>query len=345
MREGRGHLFPPEIYQADLINEVIERVLALRVKAGHNVREIRTAFGIALEAGEVPGYEHPWTVKSVWDAEVAKWKIRVKPGFVEDVPPIFEGTDGLTLLDAPIVPINGWRVVGRGGASDEPVPPHFLAQGVAKPLPGLENPFSFSQSQNLLDELLRGEEGSRQLRAVDLVVTRARAALEGSVELVDATASGAGIVANYQLGLNASRVEAEGVTPRIRLQASRFEPVKEPSLIERIVTGVVTDEQEDRTLIATIYALSPVDASEDAIPDENWSVQARYGVDGFWNLNHQPGADVPHVAPPPITLQTGLAFGILDSIANQILSTANEWSARLNNAINGVQPRGHFWTA
>ena len=64
----------------------------------------------------------------------------------------------------------------------------------------------------------------------------------------------------------------------------------------------------------------------------------------FWNLGYANVNELNSNNLNPITIHTGLAFGLLDSIGNSILSTINDANLDVVNALNETSMQGHFWT-
>lgn len=278
--------------------------------------------GVTLEA--LPGgvWKHPWFTAPLWDPAGGRWVARVKPGFVNGLDPVVPGAgeDGedARLLDRPDIVLGGFRHVGA--AADDPAPRFFHLLGV---------PDARGRTWRGLPP--------RTLRASDLILRTARAALQGNVEVVDATGT-SGTIAQYRVGLDTTRVDQVGVRARIGVTA-RWVPPPPPSVAERML-GIFRDETEDVTPICTVYLLAP-ERTDDA-PDANWAAFVRHHL--FWNLRHAPRNLRPPEPPAPIILFTGLAGGIGDAIGNQILANINDLSDRVFNALNNTTNEGRYWT-
>jgi len=175
--------------------------------------------------------------------------------------------------------------------------------------------------------------------AMDFFVAVARATYEGQVTITDQSGV-TGQVVDYYVTYNTDQLQRVGVRPRL-LQTARYEPVREPTLAERML-GQFQDEGEDRILISTVYLLSPPNKLEGP-PDASWTPFVRHNQ--FWNLCHRPRNVVPARSPAPIRLYTGLLSGWADLIFNQLLSPLNELSQVVANAVNTTNNAGKFWTA
>ena len=64
----------------------------------------------------------------------------------------------------------------------------------------------------------------------------------------------------------------------------------------------------------------------------------------FWNLGYANVNEFNYTNPQPITVHTGLAFGLLDSIGNSMLAPINDAYADVMNGLNETSMRGYFWT-
>jgi hypothetical protein len=315
-------------------NRMVALLGGLTLEVGSHGRRERVPRGMALHAEDVGPWQHPWFTTARWDARLAKWRVNVLPGFVNGIDPTFNGTP---LLDVPEPAVNGWRNVGGTlGVGNEPVPPFFLAQGVEK----THSAFSVSTDGQITDNTSELPPSSRRiLRAVDIVLAVARPALTSQITLVDATGT-SGQEVLYRVGMDTTYVMEKGTRPMLRLE-QKYEPAHKPTLAER-VTGLFADATEDKRLISTLYMLSPAGADETAEPDNTWKPYAKHAT--FWNLDHASRNTIPKEPLPPIRLFTFLAGGLGDLIDNQILAQINEYSDRVQDAVNNTTLEGEFWT-
>jgi hypothetical protein len=102
------------------------------------------------------------------------------------------------------------------------------------------------------------------------------------------------------------------------------------------------DPQFDRVKVATVYAISPPGAGPEAVPDETWQLYPRHSL--FWNLWHATRFLPPAKKLEPIRLTTGLGAGVLDFLANVMLSPINSANDEVHEWLAQADMRGHFWT-
>jgi hypothetical protein len=264
-----------------------------------------------------------------------RWEATVQPGFVGGMDPLVPGAGekgaDADLVDGPAIPLRSFRAVPAEG---ERIPDFFAALGVRAP----ENPVSLNELGGVtIDTTTRETEDlpPRALRAVDLYLALARATYRGVATEIDATGA-SGVTVDYAVTFDTSRLDQVGTRPRL-MQAGIFPAVRTPTLAERLL-GLYQDEGEDRLLVSTVFLLSPPNQLESE-PDETWTPYVRHNL--FWNLHHAP-RNVPPAQ--PIRLFTGLLGGLGDLIGNQILSGINEYSDRVNNAVNTTSNEGRFWS-
>lgn len=333
--------------------DAVDRVIAGTPLPGAHIRLRQlTGGGTMMSLDAATGWQHPWFTTPSWDSELEKWRVRIRPGFVNGIDPVIKryGPDGedVGLLENPALTLNSFRRLGKDAApiSVDPqtgrqffarIPPFFEALGVQNPS-GNSLVGAISGTPEVIEPEPSAE--SPLLRAVDIELAISRLALSAVITPVDATGV-SGLVVDYSLNFDATTVEREGVRPRIRL-TREYEEFQPPTFEQRIL-GTFPDETEDRRHIATVYLLSPPETPHGAEPDASWTPYVQHHT--FWNLDHAPKNEVPPAKPPPIRIQTGLLARIGDAISNQILSTVNELTDRVFNAINNTDNAGRFWTS
>jgi hypothetical protein len=291
---------------------------------------------------------HPWKVTPLWDG--FKWVALVEPGFVNAEVALVAmsiaeiRTQGLAakgneveLWDVPWIPLSGWRDVD---GEEEPIPQYFVERGAksAREISGI----------TITDSGVRTNDTASQtdssnwsiLRAVDFEIACARPSYKADLSIVDPTGTSGSIV-NLGVGYDTSLLDEKGARGRLRL-TSKFEPVRNPTTIERLL-GTYQDESEDRERLATVYFLSPPGViSGDVGPD--WSPYVAYSAFGWTNLIHEAPVQVTKSTRTEIRLFTGLAGGIGDDIVNRQLAFLNDQSDLAAEAIQSTDSRGYFWS-
>lgn len=327
---------------------------------------VDTPHGTIVRGRARSEWEHPWTITPVWeeteDGE-GEWRGYIAPGFLNgrDVYIGMHGTDrtngshgtdgGVTdvaLTDEvePYLVLGGWRnpllPQGVSASSDgrvlagkpEGYPPALEELGVKVPARGGD----VSQAGAL--EAGSDEERSRELRAVDVVLTQPRigSRLESRV--------GSGLVDGQTQFLDTvftnDLVRSSGGRAKLRV-VPKYVPVSEEQNLPGLLGTLLNagDAQMDQLLMATIWMLSPPGAEADAEPDQSWEPVPQYFV--FWNLCHATRVVMPRVANPPLRLQTGLAGGLADTLGNALLAAVNDASAEVEAFLGQADARGRFW--
>lgn len=303
-----------------------ERCLLL---PGAHTTSVRTPHGQILSISADVGWHHPWFPSVGWDKE--GWHVRVRPGFVNGQDPAVPGHEDL--LAGPKIRLTSFRAIPAEG---EPVPKFFSQLGVQTP----KQAFYLDAMQRVvMDTTQRAASAMppRLLAACDIWVSVARATYRGVAQVVDASGV-SGEVVDYSVTFDTTQLDRVGMRPRL-LVGEKMPAVLTPTLSERL-NGQFQDDGEDRLRIATLYFLSPPDAT-DPTPNQLW--QPYPSNNAFWNLAHAAKNPVPKKPPAPIRMFTGLAGGWADIIGNQMLSGTNELSARASNAVNTTTNEGRFW--
>lgn len=317
--------------------------------------------GLTLSAASNAAWRHPWQLSPFFSPDENKgdgaWCALVKPGFVNgrdatiDTPIDLEkpalGTVPVELTDAvpPHLVITGWRNPLEAGAVSETengdvvqapglgYPDYFIALGVRAPATG-GSIFADTSPNDTRPDPNR----TREIRAADVFLRVPRIATQSDVQVRDPATDAQSVVIStaFENGYAAS-----GVAPFRLLTTSHWQPIGEPTLLDRLL-GTAVEPQTDELLIATLWIVSPPDADPDAVPDATWTPYPQHFV--FWNLNHASRA-VPGAKPqPPITLTTGLAFGLGDALFAGLLSPVNDALTQLDQFFSGADYSGRFWT-
>jgi len=100
-----------------------------------------------------------------------------------------------------------------------------------------------------------------------------------------------------------------------------FTPPQYPTALDRLM-GAAVEPNYDALLIATLWLVSPPDEPDDTVPGPTWAPYPQHFV--FWNLGYANVNQLNYTLNEPITIHTGLAFGLLDSIGNTLLAPIND---------------------
>jgi len=286
-------------------------------------------------------FRHPWRTTTSWNADEERWEARVRPGFINGVDPVVRGyrDDGnprqlaeIPLTDDPWIPLTALRSVPGEG---EPLPGFFKQLGVRQP----KNDISISEAGGVVIDTTPEDPAlppPRYLMAVDLFAAVARATYNLTVTAVD-PAGIVGQIVDYSVAFDTRQLDRVGI--RARLQAGTFQPVRPPTLMERL-TGAYADEGEDRVLISTVYFLSPESVAGPV--DETWEPYVKHSC--FWNLMHAARNDPPREAVKPIRFFSGLAAGLGDIVINQNLSLNQDLMDKIGTALQNDDNAGQFWS-
>lgn len=313
---------------------------------------------------------HPWTIVPEWSDAAGQWVFRIRPGFVNGVEPeistlamlatertldrIEEETGSrpeknqsvnALITESPQIIVSGARIIGKGANPEsltvsetgsvavkfEGVPEFFIQFGVTKEMVV----FQGNLNSGIQQVQYESADDPHLLRACDIVlyVDRAAAKLDimrGNPFLDSYSAL---LVINYGRSTPARDRPWLDVT-------SKYTPLVEMEM-GNLLEGAA-DPEFDAIKIATIYFLSPPGFSPERPMDNTWTPFVKH--DQFWNLCHAP-QKIPDPTPiEPIRLQTGLAFGIADSIFSSMLAPGND---DFNTALQMLRNRnlaGRFWS-
>jgi len=325
-------------------NAGIKAASGLKVLPGRGVRVRRTANGTSLSLDSSDfAWRHPWKVSAQYID--GAWRFRVAPGFVNGEPPLVEGTapekeneedeepQNLSILETDWIEARGFLPLGT---ELNPVPKYFESLGaknIKAPNVSLSNFDSVSAS-----DLEAGESG-KPLVKLEIFLSKSRAQLVNSPQLVDST----GVTGT--IFVNAPRYDTTALDrngPQTRLLQAPEMPKPNPLNDAALrILGLVPDEPEDRILVAIIYLLAN-STRAGATPDDKWSAYIEQKL--FWNLAHAPKNEVPRVDLPPVTFFTGLAGGLGDIIINQNLALLNNLNQQAVNALDTTEVGGRYWS-
>lgn len=225
-----------------------------------------------------------------------------------------------------------WRRIGTGATptsvsgdgnaglslSFEKVPDFFKRLGVRD---ASTNPLNY---EALIENV-------RYLAACDLVLTQPRPVIFTQLTAED-------VVAGTQVTASPGYILPQDRQPRV-VALSKYTPAAEEPISPRdAIYRQFTDPPLDQVHLSTVYALSPPNSSSEAV-DGSWQIFVKYNL--HWNLAH--ASRVQTFSPPaPITLFTGLAAGLGDTLFNWILSNNNDWTAALANLLSANRAYGKF---
>lgn len=312
-----------------------------------------------------PGRTHPWQVRPVWISKEAMpaggyWVAVIEAGLVNGLPAAVRMTvadlneDQKARVKAeaeaarrPMPPDTAqvdvfvdeqaqlrlnWRRIGAGATgttsvvngepqtSYEPVPLFFRNLGVQNAAAGQAG-YESTPTQ-----------GVRYLAASDLVLNQPRVATQSEV-IVGAAVDGT-IVS----------VQPTYLVPPDRqpmvVSFAKFDPPPPPTLTPRDLFFAPFQELLlDQLHLCTLYALSPWNPASDQV-NGNWALYFKYNI--HWNLAHA-SRIAEAVRVQPLTLFTGLAAGVGDTLFNFILSSNNDYAQAAANLIIANNQGGRFY--
>jgi hypothetical protein len=324
-------------------NDGLKAASCLKLLPGPGIRLTQTKNGTTVSASaESSGWIHPWKVSCEY-ADLA-WYFKIAPGFVNGEPPVVVGTappkkkgdrkepTDLNILEVERVRVGSLMTLGGEGAR---IPKFFEALGAANdPEAVTTSNFSTVNIQSLAEDETR-----RKLAKFDIFLSKARAQLVSEPVEVDGTGT-SGSIFRWAPRYNTATLDRLGSTPRL-LQAPSIpvQDLQQDAVLKLL--GIITDEPEDRILVATVYFLAPLlKPSEE--PDERWTAYVEQKL--FYNLAHTTKNDVPRLSPPPTTFFTGLAAGLGDALVNQQLALFDNLDQQASRAIDTAEVGGRFWT-
>jgi len=351
-------------------NESVSLARRGQIFAGRNVRMQRTHMGQCVSASGPSEFKHPWQLQPFWNAELNVWCCRVVPGFVngrdvvmamdgkdgsEDVPltattmdenqvedaPTFEDADG------PYLQMGSWdyplaaRSPGRAALTGS-LWSFFKALGVREP-EAMTSPMDETGSTKTIVHYTpeSANPGTKELLSADVVLTGDHVGRRMETIISDPLSTGQ-TVANYvaiipQISRYPFRLNA---MPRFIQQSAA------PDLLDGVLGSVVESNCES-LLIGRLWLLSPdhpdeMYGDEGPSPDETWQPLVQNFV--FWNLSFGAQDNIQRLDYAPLTLQTGLAGGIADSIFASMLAPINDANQLSLQILNRSQFKAFFWS-
>jgi len=337
---------------------------------GVDVRENGGAFLISA-TGDPAAPLHPWTIRAEWtvldvprDAEVrGEWRLSIEPGFVGkadahivmpaawwteralEVPAVRDVP--LTASPAPYLRVNAWR---NPLASSSLVSPETgdLRLAPAEGFPaafrrlGIRTPEGGGDLLSLTAPTAVAE-GTREIRAVDLVLSQPRLAQRLSYTPSDTVLETGEAVVDVQVTYANGYASARGNRATLRV-VSKYTPPSTDRSLDALFGLLLQggDTEQDEIHLATLWIVSPPDAGAGAEPDGTWTPYAEYKV--FWNLHHATRTFVDPLADEPITFQVPIGEGLAQPIVNAELARVNTEIALALASLNRSQVTGKFWT-
>jgi len=321
--------FPASVY-----NNLMAKIRRCNPIAGLNARTRETKAGVIL-SGEGPSadWDHPWKLHPRWvrhDDGTESWAVAVTPGYINGFDVLVDAEEPLTADPVPFISVKQFR-----DATEEGYPAFFAKLGAQKP-PSSDPWESAITSGSMSAEIPMFDEqgGTRRLMAADIILHVDHAGIRTDTTFADPT-TGRLVFHSPVITVTSHRY------PYHINAVPRYEEPKYPDMLDRLM-GSYDEPNYDVFHLATLWLLSPPDADDDVQPGPDWEAYPQHRV--FWNLGYAGVNQFNHRQPEPLTLHTGLMFGLLDPLANSILSPLNDAHASVLNALNETTMRGYFWT-
>ncbi len=328
-------------FPASSYNEVMHAIRRSKPLPGLRARVTETSAGVVIASAlPPPGWNHPWEIHPYWKEETQKdgtvkgnWHITITSGFVNGADVVIGKTDSpLTDDPLPSLEITGFRdATGLNGH----YPALFKKLGARKPEePDPELAAALGGTVEVEVPMFPEQYGTRRLMAADIVLHVDHGGTRSDAYLAVPTSG------NLVLSSLAFTPPVDRYPYRIEA-VSLFRPVEYPTMADRLL-GDYDEPNFDELQLATLWLLSPPDEPDDTPPGPNWQPFPQHFV--FWNLGYAGVNQFNFTQSEPITIHTGLAFGLLDQIGNGLLAPINDAYQNALNALNETSTRGHFWT-
>ena len=306
-----------------------------------------------------PYWRYPFTCDLRWDTTAETWSVGIVPGWCEsptgDPSPTvstlarlcpraaqrLEIKDPEAKIEARLdedprllIPAELWRAEGTdavavAGDGLRPLPTEIASRGVLAPVTLRETETGLVQQ---ISGLASQRAEAALARAVEIFVEHGR-----EVASLEVT-GGAGVLVEFEVKFQPPSPAA----PRIGLRQSWPETTEQRERWLPRGLAAVADEGIDRARIATLWVTSPRGELEGSVPDERWRPFSQQYLQR--NLAYEvTGPDERSVPPLRLAfvgreLAGGVAGGIIDSLAGDIQSRADELDARLA----GTRTSGEF---
>lgn len=328
-------------------NETARDARRDRPLRGAGILLVETADGITISATPVRGFLHPWQLSPRWvrddnDALGGHWGTTVRPGFVNGYDVSIEDDDAnpLALIEdpAPLLKLTTFR--------DPTISSGITVSGDQIIILGGEGyPRYFDDLGVIPNEAMRDIETdapdadpdrTRLIRACDIVLETARPSAKQEVTVGDPIGDQQAVTISTSIDLSA--VSDARHTLR---STPKFTGTPEPTDLDRLA-GTAVEAAVDQIQIGTIWLISPPKADPASDPDQSWDAYSQHFV--FWNLHHASRAQVETGIRAPITLHTGLAAGIGDTLIASLLAPLNDAFEQVRAFLDGSDFTGRYWT-
>jgi hypothetical protein len=331
----------------------------------HNalVRQAQQLLPYTYDEIKSPARHHPWQISPIWKARPGPsqghWVAVLEPGMVNGLPAAVkmvvrdltdeqrerirreaetagkamppEDAEVDVFLDEQAQLRLNWRRIGTGAAGNltvvdgelqasfEPVPVFFTNLGVKN---AEANPLGFERTPT---------EGVRYLVASDIVLNQLRVAAQSEVTV-------GAVVDGTITSVQPTFVVPADRQPRV-VSLSKFTPPPPPTLTGAdLFFDPFQELPLDQLHLSTIYALSPWNPPSQDV-DGNWTIFFQYNL--HWNLAHATRI-AEAIRVQPLTLFTGLAAGIGDTLFNFILANNNDFAQAAAKLITANNQGGRF---
>ena len=323
--------FPARVY-----NEVMAAIRRSKPLPGLRSRIRETSAGVLISpTTPPPDWNHPWKLHPRWaedDSGIGHWNVTITSGFVNGANVVIGSTDlALSADPASTLKISAFRdATGMNGH----YPALFKKLGARKPTesPPLPTLDGFNPEVNV--DLFPDQYGTRRLMAADFLLNIDHEGIRTDTFFADPETG------NLVIHSPAFTSAINRYPYRIQT-VPEYTAVQYPTMLDRI-QGSLDEPNFDQLLLGTLWLLSPPDEGEDTQPGPTWSSYTQHFV--FWNLGYANVNAFNFTQAQPITIHTGLAFGLLDSIGNSMLAPINDAYQDALNGLNETSMRGYFWT-
>lgn len=328
-----------------------------RPLSGTGVRLMWTSDGVWIELADDSSFDHPWELSCRWRPDDTlelggEWVGAVRPGFVNGRDVTIEATQQVegetTKIHVPLTD-DPAPELSLGSYRDPTAPSGFGAtdDGELVTMPGEGYPRYFEQlgvkpawKGGRIGEDAPNDDPNRtrQIRASDIVLITPRIGTAQQVEVRDpfTDAQTVEISTVYRSGRLANAPSRNYL-----VSLPKWTPTAGPTALDRLM-GTAVETEQDELRIATVYFVSPEDTPDDAEVDALWTPYPAYAV--FWNLNWASRAQTALVPSPPMSLHTGLAFGIADTLFNALLSPVNDFFNQVESLLGAADYSGRYWS-
>jgi len=323
--------FPARVY-----NEVMTAIRRSKPLPGLRSRIRETSAGVIVSAAMPPSdWKHPWKLHPRWvedDNGDGNWCVTVTPGFVNGADAVIGEADiPLTADPVPVIKVSSFRdATGLNGN----YPALFKKLGARKPeeSPQLPTLDGFNPEVNVA--LFPEQYGTRRLMAADFLLHIDHDGVRTDTTYADPNTG------NLVIHSAAFTSAMDRYPYRVQT-VSEYTPIQYPTMLERLL-GTMDEPNYDQLQIGTLWLMSPPDEPDETKPGPTWQPYTQHFV--FWNLGYANVNKFNFTNPQPITIHTGLAFGLLDSIGNSMLAPINDAYIDVMNGLNETSMRGYFWT-